>query len=197
MENNVLKIFIYDSNGQKINEKDYDLIEETINEINEHNSNDIENIYNLYIGNNFPPENYQWNNSLKNWENNEGNSLKVFVYNNNGEKIQEKEYTFFLDVYQEIIKKNESDFFSNYQIYSGSEYPPKDHFWDPQKENWVKNQQNNTLESNILDENFNIEDEEILLEEVFDDQNSNILKIYIKCYNILLERYSINNSRIE
>ena len=176
MENNVLKIFVYDNNGNKVKEKEYDLIEEAVNEIIEYNSNNLDNPYNLYINEQFPPQNYLWDNFVKEWKDLQGNILKIFIYDNTGSKVDEKSYNLFLETYIEINKYNEFNFYNQRFMYYGVQYPPSGYVWNDQKEDWVK------VEENALNQNDSkdlVYDQKIEVEEILEDDNSNVLKIYV------------------
>ena len=196
MEN--LKIFIYNNNGQKIDERDYDLFEDVFDEITNHNIINQDDIYNVYIGTEFPPKDYTWDDSNKNWKDLSNEDLKIFVYNNNGDKVREELYNKFLNVYSDVYNYNNSILNENdYNlIYYGTQFPPINHYWDNQLKDWVDN-------FNLINElnlNKEIPIEEIQLEEkTFNDETYSFMKAYIyntrgelikeDFYNNFLETY--------
>jgi hypothetical protein len=172
MENNNLKVFIYNNNGEKIEEKEYDLLDDTVNSVFEHNSINVDNLYNLFISDQFPPKDYVWDNLLKVWKDSNDDFLKIFIYDNNGQKVDELGYSQFLKAYIDVNKYNESNFYNQRFLYYGTLFPPIGYRWDDNKEDWTKIEE--------------IKEQEIEQEEILEDQNSNILKIFV--YNIRGEK---------
>ena len=169
MEN--LKIFIYNNNGQKIDERDYDLFEDVFDEITNHNINNQDDIYNVYIGKEFPPKDYTWNDFNKNWKDLNNNFLKIFIYNNLGELIKEDLYSEFLTSYSDVYNYNNSNQSDQHLMYYGVEFPPTGKVWSSEINDWKS-----IDDSQISDE---ISSDEIPIEEIFNDDNPNLLKVFV------------------
>jgi hypothetical protein len=173
MENN-LKVFIYNSNGEKIDEKDYDLFDQAFDEIISYNINHIDDYYNIYVGKEFPPNDYNWDDNSKNWQNSNDNFLKIFIYDNKGEKIKEELYSNFLQTYTYIFDHNNSNVDNPYFMYYGSEFPPVNHYWDVEGKDWISNDNQNSKEIPIEE----ISTEEIEIDEIPGDDKT-LLKVYV------------------
>ena len=172
-----LRIFIYNNNtGEKIEERNYDFFEETFDEIVKHNVDDPNNFRNLYIGKEFPPNGYTWNPSNKNWIDYNNNDLKIFIYNDEGEKIKEDFYYNILDIYSEVYNHNNINPNDLQFIYYGSQFPPVNHHWDNNLKDWILNETNNSSQEIPVEE---IPVEEIPIEEISGDQTSNFMKVYV------------------
>ena len=66
-ENNVLKIYVYDTKGEKVKEESYSLFVEVYDYVLEHNSEFSDDPYNIYPGTVFPPKGYKWNKEVGDW----------------------------------------------------------------------------------------------------------------------------------
>ena len=66
-ENNVLKIYVYDTKGEKVKEEFYSLFVEVYDYVLEHNSEFPDDPYNIYPGTVFPPKGYKWNKEIGDW----------------------------------------------------------------------------------------------------------------------------------
>lgn len=168
MEN--LKIFIYNNNGQKIDERDYGLFEDIFDEITNHNISNQNDIYNVYIGKEFPPKDYTWDDSNNNWKDLNNNFLKIFIYNDTGELIKEDLYSEFLTLYSEVYNYNNSNHDDKHLMYYGTQFPPVNHYWNSELNDWIS--KDNNLEDEIIAE-------EIPIEEISGDESSNLLKIFV------------------
>jgi hypothetical protein len=169
MEN--LKIFIYNNNGQKIDERDYDLFEDIFDEITNHNISNQNDIHSVYIGKEFPPKDYIWDDSNKNWKDLNNNFLKIFIYNDTGELIREDLYSEFLTSYSDVYNYNNSNNSDQRLMYYGTQFPPAEKVWDTEISDW----------KSINNPEFNdeISTEEIPVEEIFEDDNPNLLKVFV------------------
>jgi hypothetical protein len=67
-----------------------------------------------------------------------GNILKIFVYNNEGKKIKEDFCSNFLEVEHYVIDHNTNNNKDPYNVYQGTEFPPKGYKWDNFKLDWVE-----------------------------------------------------------
>jgi DNA-binding transcriptional regulator YhcF (GntR family) len=66
-ENNVLKIYVYNTKGEKVKEEFYSLFIEVYDYVLEHNSEFPDDPYNIYPGTIFPPKGYKWNKEIGDW----------------------------------------------------------------------------------------------------------------------------------
>jgi hypothetical protein len=173
MQNN-LKVFIYNSNGEKIDEKDYDLFDQAFDEIISYNINHTDDYYNIYVGKEFPPNDYNWDDNSKNWQDSNDNFLKIFIYDNKGEKVKEELYSNFLQTYTYIFDHNNSNVYNPYFMYYGSEFPPINHYWDVEGKDWISNDNQNLKEISVEE----ISTEEIKIDEIPGDDKT-VLKVYV------------------
>jgi hypothetical protein len=65
--NNILKVFVYNTKGEKIKEEFYASFVETYDYVLEHNSEFPDDPYNIYPGTSFPPKGYKWSNDVGDW----------------------------------------------------------------------------------------------------------------------------------
>lgn len=66
-EDQILKIYVYNTKGQKIKEELYSFFIEVYDYVLEHNSDYPDDPYNLYPGTAFPPKGYKWNDKINDW----------------------------------------------------------------------------------------------------------------------------------
>jgi hypothetical protein len=66
-ENNILKVFVYNTKGEKIKEEQYAHFIEIYDYVLEHNSESPDDPYNIYPGTSFPPKGYKWSNDVGDW----------------------------------------------------------------------------------------------------------------------------------
>lgn len=66
-QNNVLKVFVYNTKGEKIKEEQYAYFIEIYDYVLDHNSEFPDDPYNIYPGTNFPPKGYKWSNDVGDW----------------------------------------------------------------------------------------------------------------------------------
>jgi hypothetical protein len=64
--------------------------------------------------------------------------LKVFIYDANGEKVKEELYADFLSAYDFVLSHNSSNPDNPYNIYPGTQFPPKGYKWSKEKSDWVE-----------------------------------------------------------
>jgi len=76
MLNKILKIFIYDKNGNIVSENDYSSFIKVLLDTIDHNIQYENDQWNVIHGFEFPPKGLIWNNNLKEWENNNYNIIK-------------------------------------------------------------------------------------------------------------------------
>lgn len=67
VQDSVLKVFVYNTKGEKIREDVYASFIEIYDYVLEHNSQTPEDPYNIYPGTSFPPKGYKWNNEVGDW----------------------------------------------------------------------------------------------------------------------------------
>jgi hypothetical protein len=65
--NDILKIFVYNTKGEKIREEFYSLFVEVYDYVLEHNAEFPDDPYNVYPGTIFPPKGYKWSNEVNDW----------------------------------------------------------------------------------------------------------------------------------
>ena len=66
-KNDILKVFVYNTKGEKIKEEFYASFVETYDYVLEHNSDFPDDPYNIYPGTVFPPKGYKWNSDVGDW----------------------------------------------------------------------------------------------------------------------------------
>lgn len=66
------------------------------------------------------------------------NILKVFVYNTKGEKIKEDFYSNFVEIYDYVLEHNLNEPNDPYNIYPGTQFPPKGYKWGENVQDWVE-----------------------------------------------------------
>jgi hypothetical protein len=64
--------------------------------------------------------------------------LKVFVYNTDGEKVKEDFYANFVEIYDYVLEHNLDEPENPYNIYPGSQFPPKGYKWSKDVGDWVE-----------------------------------------------------------
>ena len=65
--NEILKVFVYNTKGEKIKEEPYSFFIEVYDYVLEHNADRPEDPYNIYPGTSFPPKGYKWGNEVGDW----------------------------------------------------------------------------------------------------------------------------------
>ena len=75
MNKKVLKIYIYNQNGEKIKEDKYSNLIWFLNEVVDHNLVYEEDKWNIIYGFEFPPYYLKWDNEEKDWIENKGKNL--------------------------------------------------------------------------------------------------------------------------
>ena len=184
MEN--LKIFIYNNNGKIITEKDFALpvLEEIVKNINTFNTNNVNDIQRLYIGPSFPPNDCVWDDSEKNWKNADGQILKIFIYDDNGEKTKEGLCSNFLNTF------SEKDSYFNSLI--DFEFPPKDYEFNKELKKWFIVEKIPVIDEEPIETPLV---GEILKENIIEESNDNdVLKVFVyntKGEKIKEELYSL------
>ena len=64
---NILKVFVYNTKGEKIREEQYANFIEIYDYVLDHNSEFPDDPYNIYPGTTFPPKGYKWSNDVYDW----------------------------------------------------------------------------------------------------------------------------------
>jgi hypothetical protein len=67
VKDNILKVFVYNTKGEKIREEFYASFVEVYDYVLEHNSEFPEDPYNIYPGTVFPPKGYKWGEDVGDW----------------------------------------------------------------------------------------------------------------------------------
>ena len=99
----ILKVFIYNTKGEKIKEEPYSLFVDAYDFVLEHNAEKPEDPYNLYPGTDFPPKGYKWSEKVNDW-------IEITLF----EKWQRGEVDIPIDckiVNEFVVRKNLQDLY--------------------------------------------------------------------------------------